>query len=98
MIREGRITAAACTLPLSESPELERELGTRHRAAVGITETTDAIAIVVSEQNGVISVAQNGRLLRYLEEGSLNRLLLNLKPPSNNGRAGHSLVPAGKSK
>ncbi|MGB8644667.1 MAG: diadenylate cyclase CdaA [Anaerolineae bacterium] len=98
ILRDQRLTAAACTLPLSESPELDRELGTRHRAAVGLAETTDAIAIVVSEQNGVISVAQNARLTRYLDEGSLNRLLLNLKPHSNNGRSGRSLIAESKSK
>lgn len=78
IIRDERVYAAGCTLPLSENPELERELGTRHRAGVGITETTDAIAIVISEETGVISVAQNARLTRYLEEGNLNRLLTGL--------------------
>ncbi len=78
IIRDERILAASCTLPLSENPDIERELGTRHRAAVGVTETTDAIAIAVSEETGIISIAQNARLTRYLDEGNLNRLLGNL--------------------
>lgn len=95
VIRDERLLAAGCTLPLSENSELERELGTRHRAAVGVTETSDAIAIIVSEENGVISIAQNGRLTRYLDEGSLNRLLTSLYAPRvGNGRLARSLVPA----
>ncbi len=81
IIREGRIAAARCTLPLSEDPDLERDLGTRHRATIGVTEATDAIGIAVSEESGVISVAQNGSLTRFLDEGSLNRLLTNLYAP-----------------
>jgi diadenylate cyclase len=93
IIRDERILAAGCTLPLSENPDLERELGTRHRAGVGITETTDAIAIIISEESGVISVAQNARLTRYLDEGNLNRLLTNLYiPRSPNGRLARSLL------
>ena len=84
IIREERVAAAACMLPLSESPALERDLGTRHRAAVGVTEGTDAIAIVVSEETGAISVAHNGRLVRRLDEGELNRLLHRLyNPPAS---------------
>lgn len=100
IIRDERLCAAGCTLPLSENPELERELGTRHRAGVGITETTDSIAIIVSEEDGVISVAQNARLTRHLDEGALNRLLLrSYGPPSGNGKSGRHLVPAnGKTK
>jgi diadenylate cyclase len=100
IIRDERILAAGCTLPLSENPDLERELGTRHRAAVGITETTDAIAIVISEESGVISVGQNSRLTRYLDEGGLNRLLTSLySPRSTDGRLARTLlVLNGKSK
>jgi diadenylate cyclase len=81
IIREDRVLAAACMLPLSESATLDRELGTRHRAAVGVTEGTDAIAIVVSEETGAISVAYNGRLVRRIDEGELNRLLHRLYRP-----------------
>jgi diadenylate cyclase len=95
IIRDERILAAACVLPLSENPNLERDLGTRHRAALGLTESTDAIAIVVSEESGVISVAQNARLTRYLDEGNLNRLLTSLvSGRSLNGRMARRLLPA----
>lgn len=78
MIRDERLYAASCMLPLSESTDVDRDLGTRHRAALGVTESTDAISIVVSEETGAISVAHNGRLIRNLDEGNLNRLLTNL--------------------
>lgn len=81
IIREDRVVAAACMLPLSENNDLERELGTRHRAAVGVTEGTDAIAVVVSEETGMMAVAHNGRLVRRLDEGELNRLLFRLYQP-----------------
>lgn len=78
ILRDERIHAASCMLPLSENPDVDRDLGTRHRAALGVTESTDAIAVVVSEETGAISVAHNGRLIRQLDEGNLNRLLTNL--------------------
>ncbi|MGE5261920.1 MAG: diadenylate cyclase CdaA [Acidobacteriota bacterium] len=81
IIREDRVVAAACMLPLSESRSLERDMGTRHRAAVGVTEGTDAIAIVISEETGTISVAYNGRLVRRMDEGELSRLLHRLYHP-----------------
>lgn len=81
IVREDRVVAAACMLPLSEAEGLDRELGTRHRAAIGITEGTDAIAIVVSEESGRIAVAHNGRLVRRLDEGELSRLLFRLCEP-----------------
>lgn len=86
IVRDERLRAASCMLPLSENPDVDRDLGTRHRAAIGVTETTDAIAIVVSEETGGISVAHNGRLARNLDEGNLNRLLTKLytgKPPDS---------------
>ncbi len=86
ILRDERIQTASCMLPLSENPDVDRDLGTRHRAALGITESTDAIAIVVSEETGGISVAHNGRLIRNLDEGNLNRLLTNLytgRPPDS---------------
>ncbi|MBI3913097.1 MAG: TIGR00159 family protein [Chloroflexi bacterium] len=90
IVRDDRIVAATCMLPLSES-SLERELGTRHRAALGVTEGTDATAVVVSEETGQIAVAHNGRLVRRLDEGELNRVLLRLYHPAHarkNGRVG----------
>lgn len=81
IIREDRVVAAACMLPLSENDTLARELGTRHRAALGVTEGTDAIAVVVSEETGQVAVAHNGRLVRHLDEGELSRLLFRLYEP-----------------
>lgn len=78
IIRDERLFAASCMLPLSENPDVDRDLGTRHRAALGVTESTDAIAIVVSEETGGISIAHNGRLIRNLDESNLNRLLTNI--------------------
>lgn len=82
IIRDGRVMAAACVLPLSESERLSAELGTRHRAAVGITEASDAVVVVVSEETGAISVAVGGVLKRHLAPQTLERLLQNeLCPP-----------------
>jgi len=66
IIQEQRITAAACFLPLTVNPALTRELGARHRAAIGLTEETDAVALVVSERTGAISIALEGRIERGL--------------------------------
>lgn len=66
IIQENRVAAAACFLPLTVSPTFDRELGTRHRAAIGVTEESDAIAVVVSEERGEISVAVDGRIERGL--------------------------------
>jgi diadenylate cyclase len=78
VIRGNRLMAASCLLPLSENPHLSRTLGTRHRAAVGISEATDAIAVVVSEESGGISLARDGRLTRGLTEEELKVALLEL--------------------
>jgi diadenylate cyclase len=75
IIRGERIIAARCLLPLSEESGLDPELGTRHRAAIGITESTDAICVVVSEESGAISLANHGHLVRSLNEQTLKRLL-----------------------
>lgn len=77
IIRDGRMTAAGCVLPLSESQRLHADLGTRHRAAVGMSEVTDAVVVVVSEETGVISVAVGGMLKRHLPPQMLERLLRN---------------------
>ena len=82
IVRDGRVTAAGCVLPLSESSHLSHDLGTRHRAAVGISEVTDAVTVVVSEETGAISVAVGGVLKRHLAPEMLERLLRNeLCPP-----------------
>jgi len=75
VIRGNHIMAAACILSLSEGKGISRELGTRHRAALGITETTDAVSLIVSEETGIISVARNGRLTRHLDRAALEELL-----------------------
>jgi len=78
VIKGDRIVAAACLFPLSEKPDLDSSLGTRHRAAVGVTEDSDAVAIVVSEQTGEISVARSGVLERPIDEKALRRILREL--------------------
>lgn len=75
IVQGDRIAAAGCFLPLSASAELSKEFGTRHRAAVGISEETDAVAVVVSEETGTISVAFGGRLTRNLDGQGLRALL-----------------------
>jgi len=77
IIRRNRITAAGCFLPLTQSQNLSKELGTRHRAAIGITEISDALVIIVSEETGVISFAKMGRLSRYLDTKSLKEIVKN---------------------
>ena len=78
VIRGNRIMAAACILTLSEGKGISRELGTRHRAAIGITETTDAISLIVSEETGIISMAVDGKLTRFLDTKTVEKTLLNL--------------------
>ncbi len=81
VVRDGRIVAASVVLPLSDNTAATSQLGTRHRAALGITEQSDAIAVVVSEETGQISIAQNGQLIRNLDAERLDehlRDMLNL--------------------
>lgn len=77
IIQEDTIEAAGCFLPLAEQSLAERRLGTRHRAALGLTEQTDAVVVVVSEETGAIAIAREGKLTRAIEdEGRLNHILL----------------------
>lgn len=76
IIRNERLAAAAVFLPLTKNPEISRELGTRHRAAIGITEDTDAIALVVSEETGMISYVEGGNIRRNLDAAQVRKLLL----------------------
>ena len=76
LINRGRIESAGCVLPLSENRNLSTDLGTRHRAGVGISETNDCVAVIVSEETGTISVAINGMLKRYLSTQTLEKLLM----------------------
>ncbi|OLS02082.1 diadenylate cyclase CdaA [Tissierella creatinophila] len=81
IIKEDKIKAAACFLPLTENNTLSKELGTRHRAALGISERSDSISIVVSEETGGISTAQNGSISRYLDIQTLRQILLDMYKP-----------------
>lgn len=78
ILSEGRLAAASCVLPLSLNPYLSRELGTRHRAAIGVTEETDAVAVVVSEETGAISLAVGGEIHGVPDAGTLRRQLMDL--------------------
>lgn len=75
VIRGARVVAGACILTLTEGRGISRELGTRHRAAIGISETTDAIVLIVSEETGIMSMARGGRLTRHLDTKSLREIL-----------------------
>lgn len=86
LIQRGRVSAARCFLPLSENPRVSRLLGTRHRAALGLSEETDAVVVVVSEEKGTISLAIKGKLTRNLEMGRLRKVLGNLLVPAKKGR------------
>jgi len=78
ILQEGRVAAAACFLPLTVNPRLSRELGTRHRAAIGLTEESDAVAVVISEETGTISVALDGQIERGLTPDGLRARLRQL--------------------
>ena len=82
IIRGDKVYAAGCVLPLTENKELNKDLGTRHRAGIGITENSDAITLIVSEETGVISYAVSGKLTRFLDAKMVEKLLLNLYIPA----------------
>jgi uncharacterized protein (TIGR00159 family) len=86
VVQQGRLTRAGCFLPLSQNPDISKALGTRHRAAIGLTELVDAIAIVVSEETGKISMVVGGRITRDLDSTSLSRVLKTLLEPRNAGK------------
>jgi diadenylate cyclase len=75
VVQGNRVAAAACFLPLTVNPALSRTLGSRHRAAIGITEDTDAVAVVVSEETGTISMVVGGRIRRGLDATALRQAL-----------------------
>lgn len=78
IIRGDRLYAAGCVLPLTQNKDLNKELGTRHRAGIGITENSDALVIIVSEETGIISTAQNGRLTRFLDAKNVEKILYSI--------------------
>ena len=92
IIRDGQIAAAGCVLPLSDSNRLSADLGTRHRAGVGMSESSDAVVVIVSEETGTISVAVGGMLKRHLAPQTLERLLRNELAPEQNEGEGNALT------
>ena len=96
IIRDGRIAAAGCVLPLSESDRLSADLGTRHRAGVGMSENSDAVIIIVSEETGTVSVAVGGMLKRHLAPQTLEKLLRNELMPKEPDKEAHPAVAAAR--
>ncbi len=93
IVRDCRVAAAGCVLPLSDSHRLSADLGTRHRAGVGISEVSDAVVVIVSEETGTISVAVGGMLKRHLAPQTLEKLLRNeLCPAQPEEKAGGKLL------
>jgi diadenylate cyclase len=92
IIRDNRITAAGCVLPLSDSNHLSADLGTRHRAGVGMSEASDAVIVIVSEETGTVSVAVGGMLKRHLASQTLERLLTNELCPNEKEEAKNLVV------
>lgn len=86
ILSENRLRSATCYLPLSDNLNLSKALGTRHRAAVGISEVSDSLTIVVSEETGSVSVARNGRLLRNLNQEQLREQLKAIQTKPEEGR------------
>jgi len=78
IVRGDRVQAAGCVLPLSEGAGISRELGMRHRAALGVSEASDAVVLIVSEETGIISMARGGKLTRHMDERALTALLLSV--------------------
>lgn len=83
IIKEDMIKAAGCFLPLTENTSLSKDLGTRHRAALGVSEKSDSLSIIVSEETGAISIAENGSLARYLDTKTLRQILMDMYKPKD---------------
>ncbi len=93
IIRGNRVTAATCYLPLSDNMEISKELGTRHRAGLGISEVTDSVTIIVSEETGAVSLVQKGQLMRGITSEELKKELLKLKKDDETNRGlGYKLL------
>lgn len=83
IIKDDMIKAAACFLPLTENMGVSKELGTRHRAALGISERSDSLSIIVSEETGAISIAENGTIRRHLDSKTLRQILIDMYKPKD---------------
>lgn len=94
VVRGDRVVAAACLLRLSDTTGVGRDLGTRHRAGLGVSEVSDAIVFIVSEETGIISMAKDGHLVRHLDEASLHQILQGIyeKKDEKDGRLAASLL------
>ena len=98
IIRQGQLMAAGCYLPLSENPFICKELGTRHRAAIGMSEVSDAMCVIVSEETGQISLTMNGHIVRDIKEESLiSKLFEELKPKAKTNEKNPFLKWRGRS-
>lgn len=93
IIRDGRVYAAGCVLPLTKSNEISKDLGTRHRAGIGITEHSDALVLIVSEETGIISMASEGQLSRYLDIKTVEKTLLNMYMNTGEVTGTMSIIP-----
>jgi len=93
IIRDGRIHAAGCLLPLTKNNTISKELGTRHRAGIGITENSDALVIIVSEETGIISMASEGQLSRFLDVKTVEKTLLNMYMNTGEITGTMSIIP-----
>ena len=98
IVRDGRLYAAGCLLPLSTNPDIIKDLGTRHRAAIGMSENSDAVVVVVSEETGTVSVAYEGRLKRGFSRSSLSKELRKYMVESREGISKKARLPFIKNK
>ncbi len=96
IIRGDRVYAAGCVLPLTENNTLDKELGTRHRAGIGITERSDAISIIVSEETGIVSTAVDGKITRYLDSKFIEKTLHDIYVESNKKKSFFDRLKGGK--
>lgn len=96
VIRGNRVAAATCYLPLSDSTKISKALGTRHRAAVGVSEVTDSVTLIVSEETGYISVARNGSLQKVSDPAELKKILSQLIKEEEKSNSGRFLLWKGK--
>jgi uncharacterized protein (TIGR00159 family) len=92
VVQKGRVTAAGCFLPLTNNPRVEKTLGTRHRAGIGLTEDTDAAVVIVSEETGIISIAYGGELYRDLDANEMRDLLQRIFSASQVNQRGSGLI------